>query len=88
MSYHSPETSGKKTLGGSTARMPSMAVNTGANMTANTTTAKLKNPVQPTIGMDELGIATSAEKSKRGYLSTFLEGQTPLNKLSSFLGSK
>jgi hypothetical protein len=50
--------------------------------------AGLEKPLKPTISMDELGLATEAEKTKKGYLSTYLEGQTPYNKLSSFLGSK
>lgn len=49
---------------------------------------QLGSPAKPTIKMDELGIATEAEKNKRGYLSTYLEGQTSYNKLSSFLGNK
>lgn len=66
-----------------------MATHMNANMSKNiTNTTGLERPLKPTIAMDELGLATAAEKNKKGYLSTYLEGQTPYNKLSSFLESK
>lgn len=87
MSYHSPtnvRSGSSKVLGGATSRMPSStpaksakAVNIGPGLQA---------PEKATISMDELGLATEAEKKRRGYLSTYLEGQTPVNKLSNFLG--
>ena len=88
MSYHTPTTSTGKKILGSPQRMPSMATKTTGNMTANIPGSKIETPTKPTIGMDELDLATTAEKNKKGYLSTYLEGQTPYNKLSNFLGSR
>ena len=68
--------------------MPTMATTTNGNMSKNIDPAGIEKPVNPTISMDELGLATAAEKNRKGYLSTYLEGQTPYNKLSSFLGGK
>ena len=58
------------------------------NMSKTVDPAGIEKPVKPTISMGELGLATEAEKNRKGYLSTYLEGQTPYNKLSSFLGGK
>lgn len=93
MSYHSPNqasSSNKKVLGGgSAARMPVMPSPTmSGGMPKIENQVSLEKPVKPTMSMDELGLATAAEKNKKGYLSTYLEGQTPYNKLSSFLGSR
>lgn len=91
MSYHSPiqsSSSNRKVLGsGSSARM-SMATHMSGNMSKTVDPAGIEKPVKPTISMGELGLATEAEKNRKGYLSTYLEGQTPYNKLSSFLGGK
>ena len=96
MSYHTPTTtSDKKVLGGSTARaalgtrarMPQSASAPGGK-SVNVSPVQLEKPVSPSISMDELGLATAAEKNRKGYLSTYLEGQTPINKISNFLGSK
>lgn len=68
--------------------MPTMATLTTGNMSKSVDSVGLNKPAKPTISMDELGLATEAEKNRKGYLSTYLEGQTPYNKLSSFLGGK
>ena len=68
--------------------MPTMAALPSGNMSKNIDPVGLEKPAKPTISMDELGLATAAEKNRKGYLSTYLEGQTPYNKLSSFLGGK
>lgn len=93
MSYHSPiqsSSSNKKVLGGGSAArmavMPSPPMASGMPKIENQ--VSLEKPAKPTTTMDELGLATGAEKNKKGYLSTYLEGQTPYNKLSSFLGSR
>lgn len=97
MSYHSPTpraASGKKVLSGGTAnaalstrvRAPGQATVSAGTKSVNTSPVKLDRPVLPTISMDELGLATEAEKNRKGYLSTFLEGQTSNNKISNFLG--
>ena len=92
MSYHSPiqsSSSNRKVLGsGSSARMPIMATQMSGNMSKTVDPAGIEKPVKPTISMGELGLATEAEKNRKGYLSTYLEGQTPYNKLSNFLGGK
>ena len=92
MSYHSPIQSGsssRKVLGsGSSARMPVMATQMSGNMSKTVDPAGIEKSVKPKISMDELGLATEAEKNRKGYLSTYLEGQTPYNKLSNFLGGK
>lgn len=89
MSYHTPITaSGKKVLGGSTVRMPTMATTSVGTKSVNVSPVQLDKPASPSISMDELGLATNAEKNRKGYLSTYLEGQTPINKISNFLGGK
>lgn len=92
MSYHSPNqssSSNKKVLGGgSSARVAAMPTQTPGIVSktlGSTGSEKIEKPAKPTISMDELGLATGAEKNKKGYLSTYLEGQTPYNRLSSFL---
>lgn len=92
MSYHSPiqsSSSGKKVLGGgATARMPTQQSKSTANMSKTIDPVGIERPAKPIISMDELGLATEAEKNRKGYLSTYLEGQTPMNKISNFLGSR
>ena len=68
--------------------MPVMPGVSMGNMSLNVPPVDIEKPAKATISQDELGLATAAEKNKKGYLSTYLEGQTPLNKISSFLGSK
>lgn len=89
MSYHSPTpraSSGKKVLSGGAVRMPLQSTVSVGTKSVNTSPINLDRPVLPTISMDELGLATEAEKNRKGYLSTFLEGQTSNNKISNFLG--
>lgn len=101
MSYHSPElpsltdyvnggrtpsTLGTRTSLASRTRsrmpsMPGMSVGKSVNIDPG-----LQAPEKPTITTEELGLVTEAEKKRKGYLSTYLEGQTPMNKLSNFLG--
>jgi hypothetical protein len=83
----------KKALGNSTAvatktraRMPSLTAAVGGKSVS--VGNNIEAPEKATISMDELGLATAAEKNRKGYLSTYLEGQTPINKISSFLGGK
>lgn len=87
MSYHSPDITKNKSLGSAAARMPVMPKNTVGNISKNVAPASpAGSTTEPKIYMDELGIATAAEKNKKGYLSTYLEGQTPMAKLSHLLG--
>lgn len=90
MSYHSPtniRAGSSKVLGGATARMPAMsAPGFGIKAVKSNNQFNLTKPDTPTLSMDELGLSTEAEKNRRGYLSTYLEGQTSYNKVSSFLG--
>ena len=87
MSYHSPtnvRSGSSKVLGGATARMPSSSVvSPGKSPNIG---PSLQAPEKAAITTEELGLATEAEKKRRGYLSTYLEGQTSYNKVSSFLG--
>ena len=90
MSYHSPtnvRSGSSKVLGGATARMPAMsATGVGVKSVKLNDNLGLEKPYSATLSMDELGLSTEAEKKRRGYLSTYLEGQTSYNKVSSFLG--
>ena len=83
MSYHSPDTS--RNLRAGNARMPTQSTTGSANRTANVPKTQPLKADKAGIYMDELGIATVAEKNKRGYLSTYLEGQTAPNKISNWL---
>lgn len=83
MSYHSPDTS--RNLRAGNARMPSMSTASMGNMTIDAPKTQPLKADKAGIYMDELGIATAAEKNKRGYLSTYLEGQTAPNKISNWL---
>ena len=83
MSYHSPDTS--RNLRAGNARMPSMSTANMGNMTIDAPKTQPLKADKAGIYMDELGIATVAEKNKRGYLSTYLEGQTAPNKISNWL---
>ena len=91
MSYHSPtniRAGSSKVLGGATARMPAMSdPGFGIKAVKSNNQFDLTKPDTPTLSMDELGISTEAEKNRRGYLSTYLEGQTQHNKMSNYLGS-
>lgn len=83
MSYHSPDTS--RNLRAGNARMPSMSTANMGNMTIDAPKTQPLKADKAGIYMDELGIATVADKNKRGYLSTYLEGQTAPNKISNWL---
>lgn len=107
MSYHTPEVSGKKVLGGAGARSATVrapmsstptTLSTGNKKSGSSGSAKKSSSglpslteyvnsgiLKPTISTEELGLVTDAERNRKGYLSTYLEGQAKSNKISNFL---